>query len=47
MELWELRERLGSDVDEKELQRQFAVLRHLEKVRGEKQGNKVVLRLWD
>ncbi|MFO8088300.1 MAG: hypothetical protein R6U13_00540 [Desulfatiglandaceae bacterium] len=47
LELWELKERLDSDMDEKELQRQFAVLRHLEKVRGEKHVNKVFLRLWD
>jgi hypothetical protein len=43
----ELKERLGPDADMKELQRQFSVLRHLEKVRGEKQGHKVLWRLWD
>jgi late competence protein required for DNA uptake (superfamily II DNA/RNA helicase) len=30
----------------KELEREFAPLRHMEKVRGEKAGDKVFLRLW-
>ena len=30
----------------KELEREFASLRHMEKVRGEKLGGQVVLRLW-
>jgi hypothetical protein len=50
LELWDLKKRLdsnGDEVDNNKLQRQFAVLRHLEKVRGEKRGDKVFLRLWD
>ncbi len=30
----------------KDLEREFATLRHMEKVRGEKQGGKVLWRLW-
>lgn len=30
----------------KELEREFAPLRHMEKVRGEKVGEKIILRLW-
>jgi len=47
LEIQALKKRLDSEVDENELKRQFAVLRHLEKVRGEKRGDKVYLRLWD
>jgi hypothetical protein len=47
LEPWDLKKRLDSSVDENELRRQFAVLRHLEKVRGEKRGDKVLWRLWD
>jgi hypothetical protein len=47
LEPGELKERLDSSVDDNELRRQFAVLRHLEKVRGEKREGKVLWRLWD
>jgi hypothetical protein len=30
----------------KELEREFATLRHMEKVRGEKVGDQIILRLW-
>jgi hypothetical protein len=36
----------GSSLQLKDLEREFATLRHMEKVRGEKQGNKVLWRLW-
>ena len=37
---------MGSNLTLKDLEREFATLRHMEKVRGEKQGNKVFWRLW-
>jgi hypothetical protein len=46
IESFELQRRLGTKVTLKELEREFAVLRHMEKVRGEKRGNRVLLRLW-
>ncbi len=42
----ELLARLGEGVTEKELETQFALLRHMEKARAEKRGDRVVLRLW-
>jgi hypothetical protein len=42
----ELQQRLGTKITLKELEREFAVLRHMEKVRGEKRDNRVLLRLW-
>jgi branched-chain amino acid transport system substrate-binding protein len=45
----EEKEYLGQTLCEdcyKELERDFAVLRHMEKVRGEKRGNRILLRLW-
>ena len=42
----ELLSRLGEEVTERELQTQFALLRHMEKVRAEKRGDRVILRLW-
>jgi len=30
----------------RDLEREFAILRHMEKARGEKQGDRVVLKLW-
>jgi hypothetical protein len=33
-------------ISPKDLEREFAVLRHMEKARGEKKGDRVVLRLW-
>ena len=47
LEPLELLDRLERDVSLEELQRQFSVLRHLEKVCGQKQGNRVLWRLWD
>ena len=47
LEPLELQRKLGGNVSFDELQRQFSVLRHLERVRGEKRGDKVVWRLWD
>jgi hypothetical protein len=41
-----LLERLGGRLTLKDLEREFAVLRHMEKVRGEKHQDGVVLRLW-
>ena len=38
--------RLGHTKTMKELEREFAALRHMEKVRGEKQGDRVIWRLW-
>jgi len=37
---------LGGKVTQKELEREFAALRHMEKARGEKRGDRVVWRLW-
>jgi hypothetical protein len=34
------------NITPKELEREFATLRHMEKVRGEKLGDQVILRLW-
>ncbi len=41
-----LLEKLDGDFEMEELQRAFASLRHMEKVRGEKQGAKVFWRIW-
>lgn len=46
MEPAQLLVELGSDIQLKDLEREFATLRHMEKVRGEKQGDKVFWRLW-
>jgi hypothetical protein len=37
---------LGGQVTQKELEREFAALRHMEKARGEKRGDRIVWRLW-
>ena len=42
----ELLRRLGGNLTIKELEREFSTLRHLEKVRGEKQNNRILWRLW-
>ena len=42
----ELLSRLGDRVTVKELEREFAALRHMEKARGEKRGDRVVVCLW-
>jgi hypothetical protein len=41
-----LQQRLGGRWTIQELERDFSSLRHMEKVRGEKQGPRVVWRLW-
>jgi hypothetical protein len=38
--------RLEGRLSQKELERDFATLRHMEKARGEKRGDRVVWRLW-
>ena len=42
----ELLQALGGKLTMPQLEQEFAALRHLEKVRGEKAGAKVVIRLW-
>jgi hypothetical protein len=37
---------LGGELSLQELEREFSVLRHMEKARGEKRGNRIVWRLW-
>jgi hypothetical protein len=39
-------ERLKGRLTQAELEREFAALRHMEKARGEKRGDKVFLRPW-
>ena len=46
MEPQQLLAELGSDMQLKDLEREFATLRHMEKARGEKQGDRVLWRLW-
>ena len=41
-----LLEALGGKLTLPELEREFATLRHMEKARGEKRGDKVFLRVW-
>ena len=41
-----LLERLGGGMTFKELEREFSALRHMEKARGQKIGDRVVWRLW-
>jgi len=38
--------KLKPGLTQKELEREFAVLRHMEKAKGEKRGDRVVWRLW-
>ncbi len=38
---------LGHNMELADLQREFSTLRHMEKVKGEKQGQKVLWRLWE
>ena len=38
--------KLSCKLEQEELKRQFAALRHMEKARAEKRGNRVVWRLW-
>lgn len=37
---------ISGKLTQKELEREFATLRHMEKARGEKRGDRVVWRLW-
>jgi len=46
LEKEELLARLGDGVTPRELETQFALLRHMEKARAEKRGDRVVLRTW-
>ncbi len=46
MEPGQLLGALGADLRLKDLEREFATLRHMEKVRGEKKGDKIFWRLW-
>ena len=41
-----LLEHLNEQITFSELEREFATLRHMEKVRGEKRGDKIYWRLW-
>jgi hypothetical protein len=41
-----LLEALGGKLTMSELEREFSILRHMEKARGEKRGEKVFLRVW-
>jgi len=38
--------KLTAKLTQKELEREFAALRHMEKARGEKRGDRIVWRLW-
>jgi len=38
--------RFGDKLNIKDLEREFSVLRHMEKARGEKQGGRVIWRIW-
>lgn len=46
MEPATLLSKLGCDLRHEDLEREFAILRHMEKVRGEKKGGKVLWCLW-
>jgi hypothetical protein len=46
LEAPELLTRLGEGVTAKDLETQFAILRHMEKARAEKRGDRVFLRPW-
>jgi hypothetical protein len=46
LEAPELLQRLGGDITARELETQFAILRHMEKARAERRGDLVVLRPW-
>jgi hypothetical protein len=41
-----LLQKIDADLTLKELEREFATLRHMEKARGEKQGHQILWRLW-
>ena len=42
----ELLERIGGGWTQKEIEREFATLRHMEKARAEKRGDRIFLRAW-
>lgn len=46
LEAPELLRRLGGDMTLKDLETQVAILRHMERARAEKRGDRVVLRTW-
>ena len=46
LERHELVRRIGGEFSDADLTREFAPLRHMEKARAEKRGDKVFLRLW-
>ncbi len=46
MEPETLLERLGGSMQLTDLQREFSILRHMEKAKGEKQGQNFMWRLW-
>lgn len=46
LEAHDLLARLDGKLSADELQREFAALRHQEKVRAEKRGNRIFMRLW-
>lgn len=46
LETPELLKRLNQKISADELQREFATLRHIEKARAEKRGDRVYLRVW-
>lgn len=46
MQPQDLQARLGGDLSFEEVQREFSALRHMEKVRAEKRGDRVFWRLW-
>lgn len=41
-----LLEKLNAKLTQKELEREFAALRHMERARGEKRGDRIFWRLW-
>ncbi len=46
MERHDLLQRMGETFSDSDLTREFAALRHMEKARAEKRGDRVFLRLW-
>ncbi len=46
LERHELVQRIGGQFSDADLTREFAPLRHMEKARAEKRGDKIFLRLW-
>lgn len=46
VEAHDLLDRLNGKITADELQREFSTLRHMEKVRAEKRGDRVFFRLW-